>query len=147
MMPRTLVIGAKGYLGQAFHGAVRGRHPTAMGLTRATVALENPDISIVGAEGMGYEWAIIAAAVPGLAHCEANPEETRRCNVDGTLELARQLTDMGIRPVWFSSDQVFDGENGPYAEDFPTCPVNEYGRQKAAVEARRSEERRVGKEC
>ena len=55
---------------------------------------------------------------------------------DGTLALAKQLTALGIRPVWFSSDQVFDGESGPYADDFPTCPVNEYGRQKAAVEAR-----------
>lgn len=138
-IPKSFVLGAKGYLGQALHGAVKRVYPESMGLTRNSVPLEDPDLSIVGVEDMGYEWGIIAAAVPGLAHCEANPGETRACNVDGTLALARQMAAIGIRPVWFSSDQVFDGTAGPYTDETLTSPVNEYGRQKAEVEARFAE--------
>ncbi|QGY39378.1 sugar nucleotide-binding protein [Pseudodesulfovibrio cashew] len=134
-LPKTLVIGASGYIGRAMHQTARRAFPDAMGLTRNSVPLERPDLSILGVEDMGYEWGIIAAAVPGLAHCEAFPQETRRCNVKGTLSLARQLADLGIRPLWFSSDQVFDGTASPYADDAPPSPVNEYGRQKAEVEA------------
>lgn len=138
-LSKALVIGKNGYIGRALHSAIIRVHTDAMGLTRNTVRLEAPDLSIVGCEDMGYEWGVIAAAVPGLGYCEANPDETRRCNVEGTLELVRQLTDMGIRPLWFSSDQVFDGTAGPYADEAPLSPVNEYGRQKAEVEARFAE--------
>ncbi|MDC0335703.1 sugar nucleotide-binding protein, partial [Pseudodesulfovibrio sp.] len=94
--PKALVIGASGYLGRALHRVVARSHPEAMGLTRKTIQLENPDISITGCEDMGYEWGIITAAIPGLAYCEANPVETHKANVEGALSLARQLTDADI---------------------------------------------------
>jgi dTDP-4-dehydrorhamnose reductase len=72
----------------------------------------------------------------GLARCEQDRAYTRARNVDGTLELARQLAAEGIIPVFFSSDMVFDGRDGGYADDAPTHPLNEYGAQKAEVERR-----------
>ena len=57
-------------------------------------------------------------------------------NVDGTLELARQLAGEGVVPVFFSTDLVFDGQDGRYIDDAPTRPLNEYGAQKAEVEQR-----------
>lgn len=136
MLPKTLIIGSTGYIGSALYRAVLEAHPDAGGLTRMNVDLAQPDLSGLDIAGAGYEWAVVAAAVPGLTYCEANPEETRKCNVDGTLLLVRQLADMDICSLWFSSDQVFDGMDGPHADDSPTHPVNEYGQQKAAVEAR-----------
>jgi dTDP-4-dehydrorhamnose reductase len=139
MIPKFLVIGASGYLGSAFLREARRLHPDALGLTRRAVPLESPDLFISGVKTMGYHWGVIAAAVPGLARCETDPEGTRRCNVEGTLSLARQLVKIGIRPLWFSSDQVFDGTAQFYTDYSPTCPINEYGRQKAEVEARFAE--------
>ena len=36
--------------------------------------------------------------------------------------------------VFLSSSQVFDGETPDPTEEAPTCPKNEYGAQKLAVE-------------
>jgi dTDP-4-dehydrorhamnose reductase len=74
--------------------------------------------------------------VTGLARCEAERAHTRARNVDGTLELARQLAGEGVVPVFFSTDQVFDGQDGRYVDRAPTNPLNEYGAQKAEVERR-----------
>ncbi|WP_035236385.1 SDR family oxidoreductase [Desulfobacter vibrioformis] len=134
-IPKTLVIGAAGYIGRAMHLVAKQSFPDAVGLMRNHVPLERPDLSNLDVDQREYEWGIIAAAIPGLAYCEANPEETWQCNVEGTLSLARQLAEIGIRPLWFSSDQVFDGTASPYTDSAPPSPVNEYGRQKAEVEA------------
>jgi dTDP-4-dehydrorhamnose reductase len=41
-----------------------------------------------------------------------------------------------VTPVFFSSDYVFKGDTGGYADDAPTEPTTEYGRQKVEVEQR-----------
>lgn len=78
----------------------------------------------------------IPAANPFVDHCEKNPAETRRLNVDGTLAAARRATALGARVIFFSSDYVFDGRKGLYKESDPVSPLSEYGRQKAEVEER-----------
>jgi len=55
-------------------------------------------------------------------------------NVEGTLEAARQIARLGMRLVYLSSDYVFSGRDGPYADDARPSPGTEYGRQKAQVE-------------
>ena len=67
--------------------------------------------------------------------CEEHPAETRAVNVDPLPGLAVAAAETGARLVFFSSDYVFSGEAGPYSEDDPTGPVNEYGRQKLLAEA------------
>jgi dTDP-4-dehydrorhamnose reductase len=107
--------------------AREGAHP---------VDLAAPDIQPLRLRESGYEYAVIAAAVTGLARCEQDRAYTRARNVGGTLELARQLAGEGVVPVFFSTDLVFDGQDGRYADDAPTRPLNEYGAQKADVERR-----------
>tara|TARA_R110002072_G_scaffold51608_1_gene138375 strand:- start:5611 stop:6273 length:663 start_codon:yes stop_codon:yes gene_type:complete len=68
--------------------------------------------------------------------CEAEPARTHAVNVEGALQLTRQLLDRGIRPVLFSTDYVWDGETGGYADGAPHSPITVYGRQKAELETR-----------
>lgn len=82
------------------------------------------------------EQALLCAGVTRIAACEEDPAATRRVNVDGTLRLAEALSRLGLTVVWFSSDYVFDGLAESYADDAPSSPLNEYGRQKAEVERR-----------
>jgi dTDP-4-dehydrorhamnose reductase len=50
------------------------------------------------------------------------------------LNLARAAASVGARFVYFSTDYVFDGRSGPYAEDAPTSPLSAYGRAKRDAE-------------
>jgi dTDP-4-dehydrorhamnose reductase len=81
------------------------------------------------------DWVAVPAANPYVDYCELHPEETRRVNVGGTLNVARACREAGARMVFFSSDYVFDGARGTYTEEDPPSSINEYGRQKAETEA------------
>ncbi|OGR82792.1 MAG: hypothetical protein A3J74_10770, partial [Elusimicrobia bacterium RIFCSPHIGHO2_02_FULL_57_9] len=76
----------------------------------------------------------VPAANPYVDYCELHPEETRKVNVAGSLNVARAGLRHGARMIFYSSDYVFDGRKGVYRENDRTNPVNEYGRQKARVE-------------
>ena len=77
---------------------------------------------------------LCTAAVSNVELCEREPAAARAVNVDATLALAGAAREAGATFVFLSSEYVFDGEHGPYAEEAATSPINEYGRQKAEVE-------------
>lgn len=74
------------------------------------------------------------AANPNVDLCEADPEGTRRVNVAPVQKVAEIAAALGSRVVFYSSDYVFDGRNGPYVEGDSPNPISEYGRQKLAAE-------------
>jgi len=94
--------------------------------------LRDPDFAPL--ERTRHEFAFICAAVTDMRACQDEPVLTRRVNVDNTIELMRRLADRGTHLLFLSSSQVFDGETVAPTEDAPTCPKNEYGAQKLAVE-------------
>jgi dTDP-4-dehydrorhamnose reductase len=83
----------------------------------------------------GARSACILAAVARLAACVADPVGSARINVTQTLMLIERLLARGVHVVFLSTNQVFDGVTPQVAPDAPACPVSEYGRQKAQVEA------------
>jgi dTDP-4-dehydrorhamnose reductase len=89
-----------------------------------------------------------AAAVAKLLH-RVRPEvvihtayrqdgpDAHEITVVGAENVARAAAAVGARLVHLSTDVVFDGRKGtPYVEDDPLSPVTDYGRSKAAAEAR-----------
>jgi dTDP-4-dehydrorhamnose reductase len=75
---------------------------------------------------------IHCAAVSTLAAAQSNPDLARRVNVDVTALLAGLAADIPF--VFFSSDLVFDGRKGNYAEADAVNPIHLYGETKAAAE-------------
>jgi dTDP-4-dehydrorhamnose reductase len=78
-----------------------------------------------------------AAAMTSVEACEARPEEARRANIGGPLHLAEVARARGAHLIQISTDYVFPGDEaqpGPYAEDDPTRPINQYGATKRAGE-------------
>ena len=82
-----------------------------------------------------YKVAVLCAAITDIATCENAPEESRIVNVSGTIELIKKLLRTKTHIVYLSTNQVFNGEMPHEKPDATRNPINEYGRQKAEVEA------------
>ncbi|MDR3623851.1 MAG: sugar nucleotide-binding protein [Chlamydiales bacterium] len=137
---KTLVIGAESFLGkqmlkayQVFYPGTLGTHYKSLN-PRLCIDLLRPNLSRLELTSGEYTHAFIAAANTKLALCEEEKNMPFRRNVEGVLELVKQLVALNIQPILFSSDYVFDGVTGEYTEESATCPVNEYGRQKEEME-------------
>jgi dTDP-4-dehydrorhamnose reductase len=76
---------------------------------------------------------IHCAAVTTVTDAQKNPGLARRVNVEATRLLATLAAE--IQLVFFSTDLVFDGRKGDYAETDTTNPLHVYGETKLAAEA------------
>jgi dTDP-4-dehydrorhamnose reductase len=138
-----LVVGADSEVGSAVlrHLVSFGR--CAVGTTRRKERL-GPDHLWLDLADLDERWsppegttaACICAARSRLADCAADPSGTSFLNVDQTTRLATRLSQLGIYTLFLSSNQVFDGQHPLVAPQAPVRPVSEYGRQKAAAEAK-----------
>lgn len=132
-----LVVGAGGLLGNAVvrywrrHGwpVVTASH--AIG-NDYTIELNTRRALLLGRERPTA--ALICSAVSALDLCREDWPGTYRFNVTNTIALIDNLAAQGVRPVFCSSDQVFNGETGGNRETAPPDPRTAYGRQKLAVE-------------
>lgn len=140
-MKKTAIIGASGYIGSHLLKKYRETFPDCIGtgfsqlkpgLTRFDLC--HPDVDTLKLQETGHEAVLIASAKPNIGWCEAHPEESYALNVKGTLELVKQLDKLSISVIFYSTDYVFNGEEGQYSDIASTSPVTEYGRQKAEVE-------------
>jgi len=75
------------------------------------------------------------AALADIDRVESDRELAWKINVDGARWIAKNCARSGSAHVFFSSDAVFDGVQGPYTEDDLPNPVNFYGVTKAEAEA------------
>jgi dTDP-4-dehydrorhamnose reductase len=139
---RILVVGGTGLVGNAL---VRAWAHRGVEVTAATYHChETPHFSQLDMQDEKAVRTIVSKVKPGVValpaanpfvdYCELHPEETRKVNVEGSLNVLRAAKDIGARLIFFSSDYVFDGKKGDYTETDATNPINEYGRQKATVE-------------
>lgn len=76
----------------------------------------------------------LPAAIPNVDYCELNPLESYATNVEGVYNVVTEANIIGAKLVYFSSDYIFDGKDGPYCEEDTANPINEYGRQKLIAE-------------
>ncbi len=137
--PRVLVIGASGLVGGAFHARLARTTATVAGTshtharagllpftlgpgTAAFIATHAPTL------------VVLASAMTHVDRCESEPDEAWRRNVTETVEVADACARVGAALLYFSTDYVFDGVAGPYAEDAPVRPLSVYGRSKLAAE-------------
>jgi dTDP-4-dehydrorhamnose reductase len=72
------------------------------------------------------------AALSKTPACQTDPILAHRTNVEVTRHLA-ELAGEG-RFVFFSTDLIFDGRRGHYAENSPPNPLHVYGETKVAAE-------------
>lgn len=142
---RVAITGANGLLGgeaaaqaSAAHQVLAlGRGPCRLPPGRYTWA--SADL----ADGSSLEAALLAFRPEAVLHagaatdvdaCEADPALAWRTNLGGTEQVARACAALGARLVAVSTDYVFDGEAGPYAEEDLPNPRGVYARTKRCGE-------------
>jgi len=73
---------------------------------------------------------IHTAALIDVDYCQDHAEEARMTNVEGTENVALGSKEVGAKMIYISTDSVFDGKKGMYAEEDVPHPVNIYARTK-----------------
>ena len=66
--------------------------------------------------------------------CERDPAKARAANLEQPLNIAKAAAESNAKFVYFSTDYVFDGLDGPYDESAPTTPLSAYGISKRDAE-------------
>ncbi len=77
---------------------------------------------------------INTAAMTDVDACEKNHEECDLLNVTAVQHLADACDALNIHLIHVSTDFIFDGKNGPYAEDDEPNPLSYYGESKLKSE-------------
>jgi dTDP-4-dehydrorhamnose reductase len=130
-----LVFGGSGQLGQDLLHAAASRAISIRTLSRADADIA--DSAAVAAALSHYKPNLVvnAAAYTKVDLAETNVENARRDNEVGPAILASACARAGVPMVHVSTDYVFDGKKvAAYLESDPVCPINVYGRTKAAGE-------------
>lgn len=141
MNPMTVLITGAGLLGHAVAvaAAAQGAQvrvvstrvmPVAGSAWRCDLASASlPDEAVEGVDFVMHTFALA-----DVSACERNPEVADHYNVAVTQRVVHRAAEAGARVVYPSTDWVFDGTRGGYAEDATPKPVNAYARSKARGE-------------
>jgi dTDP-4-dehydrorhamnose reductase len=76
----------------------------------------------------------MTGALTHVDYCEDHKDEAWRINVGGPRAVAEEARRAGAKLVFYSTEYIFDGADGPYAEDAAPNPLNVYGRSKLEAE-------------
>lgn len=125
---KVLVLGASGQVGGHVLAALKNHD--ARGTSSRDADLRD---AAALARAVGDADAVIcAAALANADYCEDHPSEAYAVNIDGARRAAE--ASLGRAFVFFSTDHVFDGREGPYGEEDRPAPINVYGRTKLEAE-------------
>ncbi|RJR34094.1 MAG: NAD-dependent epimerase/dehydratase family protein [Deltaproteobacteria bacterium] len=139
----TLIVGADSMIGQGLWSLLHCAGVRVAGTTRRPRPKEVPLVHLDLAKDL-RNWrcpwpvavAVICAGATRIDACQQDPEATALINVQGVITLIKCLVEEGVFVIYLSSNQVFDGSLPQRRPDEATCPITEYGRQKAEVERR-----------
>jgi dTDP-4-dehydrorhamnose reductase len=138
---RVLLVGASGQLGGHLHGLLTaGGHAVAGTWSSVSVPglvhldLEDQDALTAAFRDVEPDLVLVTAGWTWVDGNEDDPSRSRRVNCGAPLHLARLAAERGALFVTYSTDYVFDGRAGPYAEDDVVGPLNVYGQAKLEAE-------------
>jgi len=137
---RAIVVGGSGQIGGWLLRVLetRGHQPIGTYSTTSYPGLVPLDSANPGASdwirGQQADVVFYPAGFTWVDGCERDPNKARAANLDQPLALARASASIGARFVYFSTDYVFDGLDGPYDESATPRPLSVYGQAKLEAE-------------
>ena len=126
----TLVTGAQGLLGSRVVARLMRAGEEVVGVGRAQVDLRDARQLAAFVAGVRPDGIIHCGAMTDVDECERDPQGAWDANAAAVAVLARS----GARLTAVSTDYVFDGVKGDYAEDDAPNPQSHYARSKLAGE-------------
>lgn len=147
-MKKILVTGSNGLLGQKLTekiitggrakliAASKGpnRYPLTDGYEYAELDVCDADQVRLVLEEYRPDTVIHTAAMTNVDACEHNREQCWELNVQAVKNLIGNCELLDIHLIHLSTDFIFDGESGPYAEDAEPHPLSYYGATKLEAE-------------
>jgi dTDP-4-dehydrorhamnose reductase len=145
-MKRILVTGVSGFLGRYVAESLQHRHQVLGTYRSHALTLDGCELvrlDVADAEGVCTacrefrpDVVVHTAALGDVDACERHPDAAHRVNVQGTAAVAQAAVEVGARLLYISTDQVYDGVQGPYDEVAAPHPLMVYGRTKLEGEHR-----------
>lgn len=139
--PALLILGASGFVGTHLYArlgparAIAAYHSTPVpGGVRFDAGTERLRDTLLRGDH-GLKAAFLLHGRTRIDDCARDPDGTAAVNVRGMIAAIDDLAAAGVKPVYASTDAVFDGSRGGWTEDELPNPTLQYGRQKALVEA------------
>jgi len=150
-MIRVLVTGGTGFIGNSLITSLLSPnyHVIAAVRNKTNMLPRNTEKIIVEALSSETDWTAALKTVDVVIHCagrahvmnnsKRNPlDEFRKVNTEGTLNLARQATDEGVKRFIFISSIKVNGEmtlvDHPFQPDDKYIPTDPYGLSKYEAE-------------
>ena len=138
---KAVVIGGSGQIGGWLLRSLAKRGHESVG-TYCTVAypglvhVDGADLegSAAWLRSQAPDVVFFPAGFTWVDGCERDPAKARGANLQQPLNLARVAAEVGSKFVYYSTDYIFDGEDGPYDESAPTNPLSVYGVAKLDAE-------------
>jgi dTDP-4-dehydrorhamnose reductase len=138
-----LVVGASGQVGGALLLELERRELECIGTYNKNLPEDSAflqlDISAKSQVAAQLEkirpaFIYLPASFTNVDACEENEALSLAVNVEGVQNVSEAAQAVGAKVVYFSSDYVFDGKDGPYDESTKVSPVSVYGRHKVRAE-------------
>lgn len=149
-MPKKVIItGSTGKIGEAVTKLIRKEtNDINLVLLTANPSQIKPSekIQVVSADYSDQKWikdfiqnekpefVINCAAMTNVDACEDDHKMAMDLNAIFPENLAKACKNINSKLIHFSTDYIFDGENGPYSEDDTPDPISFYGKSKLAGE-------------
>jgi dTDP-4-dehydrorhamnose reductase len=138
---RAVVIGGSGQIGGWLLRVLADRGHHAVG-TYATVAFPGLVKLNAADQAAAAGWltdqrphvVFYPAGFTWVDGCERDTARAYAANLEEPLNLARAAAALNAKFVYFSTDYVFDGTDGPYSESSQANPLSVYGRAKRDAE-------------
>jgi nucleoside-diphosphate-sugar epimerase len=146
---KTLITGANGFIGHKLCATLRAQQYDVLAAARSAIHVDNYQSLAVGHIDGQTAWNFAFSGVDVVVHLAARVHvmndtsvdplaEFRKVNVEGTLNLARQAANAGVKRFIFVSSVKVNGEHTeagrPFNENSVTDPQDAYGISKYEAE-------------
>lgn len=141
-MKKLLITGTQGMLGSNMSEALKGKYEIfGIDILRAktedtknfTLDLRNKKDAKKAIDSIKPDFVVHCAALTNVDECERDKKKAHASNVEATENLACALRS-DTRFIYISTDSVFDGKKGSYAESDEPMPLNSYAKSKLEAE-------------